>query len=84
MLAWRLEKLAACSECGTRKDEYTEDPNAYVAEADRCPGCEKIAWERRSWVEDEASTYGLRFRLVRPEDVSAVRMPETRKPNPSG
>lgn len=84
MLALTLEQIGTCQECGTRKDEYADDPNAYVAEADRCPGCEKIGWERRAWVEDEASTYGLRFRLVRPEDVPTVRMPGAIAPNLSG
>lgn len=77
MLAWKIEDALRCNECGTRREEWDDNHNAYDVEADRCIGCEKIAWEQHSWSETPSSAYGVKFRLVKPETRSQVRMPGT-------
>lgn len=36
-------KATICGSCGTRREEWEDDPDAYVAVTDRCPGCHEIA-----------------------------------------
>lgn len=54
----------ACPGCGTRREEWEADRFAYVAESERCPGCEVIAQEQDS-VPDDADTRGVRWFLKR-------------------
>lgn len=65
MLAWKIEEALKCPDCGTRSGDWGTDNNAFYVETDRCRGCEKIGWEQRTWAEEGATNYGLRFRLVR-------------------
>ena len=48
-------------------EEWKHNHDAYFVETSRCIGCEKIQWEQHAWSEDKTSTYGLKFRLKRPE-----------------
>ena len=75
MLALKIEEALRCNECGTRRDEYEGNHNAYQVESDRCIGCEKVSWEQHSWAEEPTLAYGVKFRLVRPQDQSPIRMP---------
>jgi len=77
ILAWKIEKALVCPDCGTRRDEWEHDHNAYVVESSRCIGCEKVQWEQHSWAEEPSSAYGVKFRLVKPDSLSPIRMPST-------
>jgi hypothetical protein len=36
-------KRGVCTRCGTRHEEWADDPDAYVAVPTRCPGAEALA-----------------------------------------
>lgn len=55
---------AECS-CGTRMEEWDEDPYAYVGYQWRCPGCEVIEQEKENVPEGEKGVHvGLLPRRV--------------------
>lgn len=60
-LAHLRYQASVCNGCGTRKDEWSEDRFAYVAQSDRCLGCEVLAQEKDNLPED---TKGIRLFLV--------------------
>jgi len=70
-----MEERLKCNECGTRREEYEDDHNAYHVDTDRCIGCEKIAWEQHAWSEGDSKGYGLKFHLVKANTESPVRVP---------
>lgn len=39
-LWWDIRQRETCQSCGTRAEEWTEDPQAYTWKVDSCPGCE--------------------------------------------
>lgn len=47
-LAWVREQSLKCSGCGTRKDEWAEDRDAYISVHEVCPGCQRIAEENQN------------------------------------
>lgn len=47
-LAWKREQALTCSGCGTRKDEWEEDRDAYISVHEVCPGCQRIAEENEN------------------------------------
>lgn len=63
-IMWLVEQRIKCPSCGTRLDEWEENRDAYYAEAIRCLGCEKIAWEGKAWEDSPGSLHGLRVRLT--------------------
>ena len=71
-----LDRNERCPVCHTHPDEWDEDALAYQVDTWRCLGCEKLEWEKQSWVE-EGNTKGLYFRLAKPDDKSRGSMTRT-------
>jgi len=73
VLAHLLEENLKCPQCGTRREEWNEDRQAYVADVWRCYGCETIEWEQKGWSDDgDASVAGLKFGLVPRDQASRL------------
>lgn len=51
-LAWMRLRASTCGLCGTRQEEWDEDPFAYVGHSWRCPGCEVTEREKANIPED--------------------------------
>lgn len=64
MLAWRIEKAMSCPDCGTREDEWKENPLAYTAESFVCAGCETLEWEVHDINMESTRPKGIKYRLV--------------------
>lgn len=54
-LAYQREMRKVCSGCGTRQEEWDEDPDAYVGWVNRCEGCRRMDQERRNLGESDSS-----------------------------
>lgn len=72
VVAWSLEKLLECPNCGTRQEEWDADLNAYYPKAVHCLGCEKLAYEAEA--SREGDMRGIRFALVRAEPSSTPKI----------
>ncbi len=68
------EKAEECPRCHTRREEWEQDPDVYVAEAVHCPGCERVDWEAESWSQ-EHNTKGKSIRLVRKDQYTRPKLP---------
>ncbi len=75
VLGYLYDKGLRCPSCGTYDDEFKDNMQAYVVEAHRCIGCEKIATEQKSWEDSDGSKGGIYFRLVKPDEETTVRLP---------
>lgn len=64
------EKAATCSGCGTRRDEWQADPDAYISVHETCPGCQRLEEEQAN-VSD--SSKGVKLALVPREAYFANR-----------
>ena len=54
------EKSLTCSGCGTRRDEWEADPDAYISIHEPCPGCVRIEEEQQNIGEkDRGMKVGL-------------------------
>jgi len=53
-LAYRREMAKICSGCGTRHEEWDEDPDAYIGWITRCEGCKRVAQEKRNITEKDS------------------------------
>jgi hypothetical protein len=42
-IAYEQYLATVCGSCGTRREDWERDPDAYVAVTDRCPGCHELA-----------------------------------------
>lgn len=51
-LAWQARQAVACSNCGTRREEWDKDRFAYVAHQQYCPGCEVLHQAQRDVREE--------------------------------
>lgn len=69
-LAWNREQALKCSGCGTRRDEWTDQPDAYISVHEICPGCQRIAEEQQNVPEE---TKGAKVGLVPKETYFANR-----------
>lgn len=68
-LMYQAERASICSNCGTRGSEWDKDRFAYVADVERCPGCELMAREEENIAQmrgEGANTHGMRVFLRRP------------------
>lgn len=74
IFAWRMENILRCDSCGTRREEWDDDKDAYFVDDSRCIGCEKIAWANHSWSEEPTGAYGVKFRLVKAKDLQPTRI----------
>lgn len=66
-LAWAMRREATCGSCGTRRDQWTRDADAFVPTETRCPGCEEIRMAEQQ-LPKEALEQGVRVVLVRASD----------------
>lgn len=66
---WHVRQRSACRMCGTRREEWDERQgghrHAYLAELDRCPGCEQIEQLQSSIADDHTVGKGVRV-ILRP------------------
>lgn len=53
-----------CNGCGTRKEEWERNPDAYVGDFHTCEGCARLEEERDNVPE---GTKGVHYRLVDPD-----------------
>ena len=60
-LAYEREMHARCSGCGTRPDDWRENPDAYVGDVEICQGCARLEQERQNEVGQQP---GAKFRLI--------------------
>jgi hypothetical protein len=60
-LAYQRDLRGRCNGCGTRKEDWADDPDAYVGWHDTCPGCERLEQERKNVAE---GAQGVHFRLL--------------------
>ena len=69
-LAWRREQTTRCPGCGTAAWEWDESKggsrHAYVADAEACDGCGRLA-SLRDQFEEQDHRGGVRAILVRPD-----------------
>lgn len=70
-LAFERDKRSRCNGCGTRKEDWVEDEDAFISWHEKCPGCERLEQERDNVPE---GSHGVHFRLL-PRDV-AIQMTE--------
>lgn len=63
-LAWQREQSLRCPRCGTAHWQWKEDPDAYVAENERCKGCERIELLQDMNRDHKGSQAGIRVVLV--------------------
>lgn len=69
-LLWQAEENLRCRECGTAEWEWMENLDAYEAKASTCPGCQKIAIEKKQWEKTAEHQPGIKVRLVAREAVT--------------
>lgn len=50
-----------CSGCRTLPEDWDADPDAYIADVEVCPGCQRLAEEQRN---DVAKADGARIGLL--------------------
>lgn len=63
-MAWMAEDRLRCSQCGTAEWEWDENPDAYLATAHLCKGCNRVGTQRRN-VDKQAEAFpGLQIRLT--------------------
>ncbi|WP_405149429.1 hypothetical protein OG589_14495 [Sphaerisporangium sp. NBC_01403] len=64
-----IRKRQACGSCGTRPEEWDEtrggDRNAYIAEPERCRGCEVKQAGEEALASDKDRGRGARIVLIR-------------------
>jgi hypothetical protein len=82
---WMIHQRQACPECGTRPDEWADDPDAYVPEPHHCRGCE-VAAQGEDYLERHRKKYrrGTTMRLKRGGDVTAGQAVEPAHPSIAG
>lgn len=69
-LAYMDDKSYRCGGCGTRPDDWDDDPDAYIADVVVCKGCERLEMERQN---DVAKRSGAKVGLVpRAEAIAKV------------
>jgi hypothetical protein len=56
-----------CPTCGTWDWEWQENPEAWVADLWRCPGCEQVDEQHTRMKEATSNTDGLQVRMFKPE-----------------
>lgn len=75
--AYQQYRRTVCPQCGTREAEWDSDlggdPEAYVASAHRCFGCEEIALKQRE-IPDGKEGAGMKVLLLPPQVVAALRL----------
>ena len=60
-IAYEREIRSRCSQCGTRPDEWTKNPDAYVGDVEHCEGCARMHQEQQNEVGQRP---GAKIRLI--------------------
>jgi hypothetical protein len=60
-LAYRYDDALRCRSCGTRADDWDDDPDAFIADVEICKGCERIEEEHEN---DIAKRRGAKVGLL--------------------
>lgn len=63
-LAYEREQKLRCGVCGTAHWMFESDPDAYMAENERCRGCQKLAKQQRLNQSYDGDMDGIRVVLV--------------------
>lgn len=58
-LAWQQEQSRTCTSCGTHPAQWAADPDAFVADLWRCPGCERLEQARKSVPDGEMGVHAV-------------------------
>lgn len=66
-LAWTLRKQATCR-CGTRRDQWARDPQAFNAAYTDCPGCLELHRAERDIPEDQRAHVTAYLTPATPDD----------------
>lgn len=69
-LAFRRRERSLCPGCGTSKEEWRVDPDAYLADVEVCHGCERVELENEN---DVAKAKGAKVGLL-PRDVAMAKL----------
>lgn len=81
-LAYQRHVNETCTGCGTRRDEWERDPDAFIADVTICPGCERIEQENEN---GPAKKKGAKVGLL-PKDAALAKVEEyaeSGKPDPT-
>lgn len=68
-LAWQRERAKVCR-CGTRREEWVADPDAYLGDLDHCEGCDRLEREQDNIPE---GAKGVHTRLL-PREIALARV----------
>lgn len=66
-LAWQARHQATCQGCGTRRDQWKRNRDAFEPVEDRCPGCDVIRLTEKQ-LPPEALEQGVHVRLIPARD----------------
>jgi hypothetical protein len=67
-LAYMRAKAELCPACGTREAEWQEDFDAYIADVERCKGCERLEMTRAEVQQaGDVAGKGIKVVLRRPD-----------------
>lgn len=58
-LAWQQEQSQTCQQCGTHPAQWAADPDAFVADLRRCPGCERLEQARKAVPDGELGVHAV-------------------------
>lgn len=70
-VAYGQYQRTKCDGCGTAREDWTH-PDAYIADVEICPGCERLEQEREN---DVAKARGAKVGLL-PRDVALAKIEE--------
>ena len=70
VLVYLHDKAMRCGTCGTRKEDWADDPDAFIADVEICPGCERIEEE---YDNDIAKRKGAKVGLL-PHDEAVAKV----------
>lgn len=74
-----MEKGATCSSCGTRRDEWPDDPKGpppFLAVAERCRGCELLEIEMAAQNQGDDRPKGMKFKLLPADSLDQPKSPD--------
>lgn len=58
---WKFRSKQVCGSCGTRADEWKQDPYFYVAQTVRCRGCELTMQAKKSIKPEDGDGWQVRL-----------------------
>lgn len=71
-LAYRRWEASKCGGCGTSRDQWEKDRDAFIADVEICPGCERIEQEQDN---GPAQRKGAKIALL-PKEIALAKVEE--------